>query len=99
MNGIDIVFHLSNEGNFDINIDFDSPNEESCQLFGLFLHSLEHEQNLIYSAVLKKLRQMLKNNEELNAIIEIVFKYKNLVQQNLDTPIMSPSQVFSKSHD
>lgn len=98
MNGIDVVFHLTNEGNFEIDIEFDEPNEESCQLFGLFLHSLEHEQNLIYSAVLKKLRQILKTNQELNTTIEIVFKYKNLVAQNLDTPIMSPSQVFSK-HD
>lgn len=99
MNGINVGFELTNDGLFNITIDFNEPNNDACQLFGLFLHSLEKEQNLIYVGVLKKLRNMLKENKELESIIEIIFQYKNLVQQNLDTPIMSPSQVFNKTND
>ena len=99
MNGINIVFGLSNQGKFDLDITFSDPNEEACQLFGLFLHSLEQEQNLIYAALLKKLRQLLKEDSDLTSIIELVFKYKNLVESTMDSPVMSPSQVFNKSND
>lgn len=92
--GIEVIFNITNEGQLEIEIAFNRQNDEACQLFALFLHSLEREQSLIYKAVIKKLKEMLTDDDALSDILEIVFNYKNILDKNLDIPVLLPSQVF-----
>lgn len=93
--GIEIIFNLTNEGKFEVSINFHEQNEEAYQLFALFLSSLEKEQTIIYNAVIKKLKEMLKNDEDLVDTISIIFQHKSIIDKNIDTPVMRPSHVFS----
>ena len=92
--GIEISFHLTNEGEFETNVNFNEANDKSSQLFALFLSSLEKEQSLIYNTVIKRLKDFIKKEKYIDEI-EMVFKYKSTLDQNLDTQVMRPSDVFN----
>lgn len=92
--GIEIKFNLTNEGKFDTIINFNNQTEASYELFGLFLSSLEQEQNLIYNALIKKLREMLLEDDNLIEPINSIFTYKAQIDKNVSTIVIKPSQVF-----
>lgn len=98
LDGIEIIFNMTNGGQIETDIHFNEPNDDSYQLFALFLSSLEKEQSLIYSAVIKKLKDILRKDDSLSEAIACIFQHKSIIDKNIDINIMKPSQVFSSKN-
>lgn len=93
---ITLLFDFFNSGDFNIILDLENPNDTSIQSFALFLTLLESGVK-IYELILKQIKtEVLKNDENLNKIIENIFLKKKIIDSNLDIPAILPRDVFKR---
>ena len=84
---------MTNKSQFIISVDFNNQNEEACQLFALFLHSIERDQPRVYDEIVSKITDEIKKNDILIPVVEFIFEYKKTLGYS-DKPVIKPSNVF-----
>ena len=94
--GIYIVFELKNNGDQNIYVDTIDPNPISSQSLGLFLFLIETGN--LYGEILKEIKDLSKLRPECKEYLEQAFGYKQLLETQLDSPTMRPSDVFNFKH-
>lgn len=93
---ITLLFDFFNSGDFNIILDLENPNDTSIQSFALFLTLLKSSTK-VYDLIFKQIKtEVLKNDENINKIIEAIFLKKKTIDSNLDVPAILPRDVFKR---
>ena len=95
-NGFFVFFELKNDGDQNIYLEGITPNNDAIQSLGLFLYLIESGN--LYGEIIQEIKTLAKNKPELEEALKQALIYKNLLDNQLDTPTMRPSDVFNLRH-